>query len=80
MLTSNMLLYGSCCHMNSLRACNSLTGDNLKKIKMTTYTTIEKFVVSRINTFIFKEMYNFIQQGLIKLIKIDTKDIMLQKT
>ncbi len=47
---------------------------------MTTYTTIEKFVVSRINTFIFKEIYNFIQQGLIKLIKIDTKDIMLQKT
>ncbi len=41
---------------------------------MTTYTTIEKFVVSRINTFIFKEMYNFIQQGLIILIKIDTKD------
>ncbi len=65
MLTSNMLLYGSCCHMSSLRACNSLTGDNLTKIKMTTYTTIERFVVSRINTFIFKEMYHFIQQGLI---------------
>ncbi len=74
MLTSSMLLYGSCCHMNSLRACNSLTGDSFTKIKMATYTTIEKLVVSRINLFLFKEINTFIQQEWIKLIKIYTKD------